>query len=187
VEENRRSGIDRRADNGDTTDERRQSERRSLLNTPEEVLNRLKSISMFKGLTDDQLSRMVSICSRRKYAPGELIYKAGDEANEMFILLRGKISIKFGTGVELRSIVPTGTVGEMGVFTGEPRSATVEADTECNSLNFNKTELLMLFRTDMELWIKIQANIIRDLSHKVRKDNEIIEELMYRVRSLEIL
>ena len=33
-----------------------------------------------------------------------------------------------------------------------------------------------LFRENMELWVKIQVNTIRDLAHKVRKDNEIIEK-----------
>ena len=187
MNENRRTGQDRRKNNENSSAERRESERRSLLNAPEEALNRLKTISMFRGLTNEQLGMMVGICSRKKYQSQQEIYHIGDESNEMFILLKGSISIKFASGAELRSIVPTGTVGEMGVFTGEPRSATVVTAAECVVLNFNKAELLKLFRNDVELWVKIQANIIRDLSQKVRKDNEIIEELMYRVRSLEIL
>jgi len=142
---------------------------------------------MFRGLTNEQLVKMVGICAKKKYQSQEEIYHIGDESSDMFILLKGSISIKFASGAELQSIVPTGTVGEMGVFTGEPRSATVVTASECVILNFNRDELLKLFRQDVELWVKIQANIIRDLSQKVRKDNEIIEELMYRVRSLEIL
>ena len=187
MEENRRAGQERRQNEETTAAERRKSDRRLLLNTPEEAMNRLKTISMFVGLTNEQLGIMVSICSRKKYKSQEQIYRIGDESNDMFILLKGTISIKFASGAELQSIVPTGTVGEMGVFTGKTRSATVVAATDCAVLNFNKAELLKLFRSDMELWVKIQANIIRDLAHKVRKDNEIIEELMYRVRSLEIL
>ena len=44
-----------------------------------------------------------------------------------------------------------------------------------------------LFHEDMELWVIIQANTIRDLAHKVPKDNVIIEELIHHVRTLEIL
>ena len=187
MEDTRREGQERRQVESNIPDERRESERRSLLSAPEKTVDRLKNMSIFKGLTEEQLNKMVRICSKKKFAYQEEIYRINDKSEDMFIILKGKISISFNTGIALQNIVPTGVVGEMGVFTGETRSATVIAGTDCLVLNINKYELIKLFRNDIELWVKIQSNVIRDLAHKVRKDNEIIEELMYRVRSLEIL
>jgi CRP-like cAMP-binding protein len=179
MKDNQRSDMDRHLNQAPADS--------SIPKESDETIQRLKNISMFNGLTREQLSKMVRICSKKKYASQDQIYKMGEESKDMFILLKGNISVIFSTGVELQSITPTGTVGEMGVFTGSPRSASVTASTDCVILNFNKDDLFRLFRSDLELWIKIQTNIIKDLSQKVRKDNEIIEELMYRIRSLEIL
>ncbi|MBN1293513.1 MAG: cyclic nucleotide-binding domain-containing protein [Candidatus Latescibacteria bacterium] len=186
--ENRRSGEDRRHQNTSASKERRHTpDRRALLKDPEGTMQRIKNIDMFKGLKDGQLRKMVSICAKKNYPSQHQIYTVGEESNDMFILFKGKISIAFNSGVEVQDIAPTGTVGEMGVFTGEPRSASVVANTDCIALVFSKTELFRLFKGDTELWIKILMNIIKSLSHKLRKDNQVIEELMYRVRSLEIL
>ena len=89
--------------------------------------------------------------------------------------------------MELQSISPAGTVGEMGIFTGGKRSASVFTVTNCNVLNFNKTELFRLFGQDKDLCIKILVNVIKDLSKRMRKDNIQLEELLYKIRALDLV
>ena len=186
--DNKRTGILRRQQQIPVSEEHRNNpDRRALLKDSEGTLQRLRNISLFKNLTDIQLREMAGICAKIIYPSQKTIYTIGDESKDMFILMKGKISITFNTGVEVQSISPTGTVGEMGVFTGEPRSASVIADTDCIALVFSKVELFKLFRKDSELWVKILMNTIMTLSQKLRKDNEVIEELMYKVRTLDIL
>jgi len=188
MDENIRSGMVRRQKHILTPEERRKNpERRVLLKDSERTIERLKNIAIFKNLSEKQLKKIAGICAKKNYMSQTKIYTIGEESKDMFILMKGKISITYNTGVEVQSITPTGTVGEMGVFTGEPRSATVIADTDCIAIVFSKVELFTLFRNDTELWIKILMNIIKSLSQKLRKDNEVIEELMYKVRTLEIL
>ena len=186
--DNNRSGMMRRQQQTPVSEEHRNNpDRRVLLKDSEGTLQRLRNISLFKNLTDFQLREMAGICAKKSYASQKKIYSIGEESKDMFILMKGKISITYNTGVEVQSISPTGTVGEMGVFTGEPRSASVIADTDCIALIFRKVELFKLFRKDTELWVKILMNTIKTLSQKLRKDNEVIEELMFKVRTLEIL
>ena len=65
----------------------------------------------------------------------------------------------------------------MGIFTGEPRSASVEASTDCILLIINRSEFFKLFERDYFLAFKILMNVIKDLSKKLRKNNIIIDEL----------
>jgi len=188
MDEIRRSGVDRRQQDVSTQNERRKVEdQRKLLKNPDQAIERFKKIPMFNGLTMEQLKKMLRICSRKNYKTQEYIYHMGEESKNMFILLKGEISIMFNTGLELQSITPAGAVGEMGIFTGEKRSASVVAVTDCIILNFNKEELFKLFSKDTDLAIKILLNVIRDLSKKLRKDNEKLEELLYRIRSLDLV
>ncbi len=65
----------------------------------------------------------------------------------------------------------------MGVFSGKKRSATVIADSECTLLTIFKTELLKVFRNDPVLGKQVTMNINKYLSHKLRINQAIIEEL----------
>lgn len=188
MQTNRRTGITRRKQQSSSSDERRKSEdRRMILKNPDEIIERFKKIPMFEGLTKTQLKRMLGICSKKKYNANDNIYSIGDDSKNMFILLKGKIGIMYKSGVDLQSISPAGTVGEMGIFTGNKRSANVVAVTECLILNFNKEELFTLFRNDTDLYIKILHNVIKDLCVKMSKGNEQIDQLLYRIRVLDIM
>jgi CRP-like cAMP-binding protein len=95
----------------------------------------------------------------------------------MFILLQGELKVVFDDGRELSRIRPVQTVGEMGIFTGENRSASVV--TAANSILFaiHRKELVDLFRKDSDLGILILTNVIRDISGKLKISNMLIEEL----------
>lgn len=184
----RRTGIARRRKQTSLSEkQRRGNERRSLEKNPDKIIERLRKIPMFEGLTTEQLKKMLSICSKKKFEISKNIYTIGEESDNMFILIKGKIGITFNTGVDLQSIAPAGIVGEMGIFTGEKRSANVVAETECMVLNFSRTELYRLFSSDANLHIKILMNIIKDLSKKMRGSNEQIDQLLYRIRVLDIM
>ena len=144
MDENRRSGLDRRQEDASAQSERRKVEdQRKLLKDPDQAIERFKKIPMFNGLTMEQLKKMLHICSKKNYKSQEYIYQMGEESKNMFILLKGEISIMFNTGLELQSITPAGAVGEMGIFTGGKRSASVIAVTDCITLNFSKKELML--------------------------------------------
>ncbi len=152
VKENRRSGIDRRDLDSDASEERREgAERRVILCQQIEYLQILEKIPIFRGLTPKQASRILKICSKRNVAKDEIICSAGDESNEIYILIKGLLGISFHKGKELSRIKPVGIVGEMGVFTGERRSANVSAMSDSIILVIHKAEILKLFRYDSDL------------------------------------
>ena len=68
----------------------------------------------------------------KSYAKGEQLCAEGEDRAEIYVLLSGELSIKSG-GVELSRITTSDIVGEMSLFTGLPRSATVEAEIDATS------------------------------------------------------
>lgn len=164
-----------------------QGEQRQLPGDSGKTIEQFKKIPMFRGLREKQLAEILKTCSRQKYAAQKPIYTIGEQSETMFVLLKGEISIMFSSGLEVKSIRPAGTVGEMGLFTGEPRSATVIALTDCHVLMFNRTALLTLFNKDKDLAIKILLNVVKELSKKMRQDNDKLEELLYRIRSIDLV
>ena len=75
---------------------------------------------------------LVDQCVRVEVAPGDIIARQGDPADALHFILDGRISILVGTGdqeIRVRSLRSHTTVGEMGLITGQPRNATIRAET----------------------------------------------------------
>ena len=178
MEEGRRSGSDRRDKNDiSIEDKRNPNERRSLIDQQYTYISLLEKIPVFKDLRIDQVKRILRICKQQKFPANTIICRADDESLHMYILIKGMLKVTLPDGRELSEISPVEIVGEMGIFTGEKRSATVMTVEDSVVLTIFSVELLNLFRCESELGIQILMNIIQDLSHKLRKSNAIIEEL----------
>lgn len=53
--------------------------------------NMLKEFNFFKDFTNEQLERLSSISAEETYAAGSQMYKKGDPARSLYILLEGKV------------------------------------------------------------------------------------------------
>lgn len=184
--EHSRSGEDLRQHNVPTTEEKRKNEdRRSLFQDYNKIIETYSKIPMFENLSKEQIQKILRICSKKRYPGLHYLYHAGEESNDMYILLKGKLNIKLRIGDVWKIVTKFGIVGEMGFFSGAKRSANVITDTECILLKLNKVEVLRLFQQDKDLHIKILQNVINDLTQKLLSDHEEIEELYYRMRAIE--
>ncbi len=66
----------------------------------------------------------------RPYAPGEVIFEAGDGGTQMFIVRTGSVELRVD-GEALETVGPGGMVGEMALIDAAPRSATAVAGLGC--------------------------------------------------------
>ena len=145
--------------------------------SPGQIIDVLERIPIFRGLTFEQFKRILMICSRQILPKDKVLCRSGDESHEIYILIRGRLKVTFDDGNEFSRIRPLGIVGEMGVFTGSKRSATVIASTKCTVLSIKKEDLIKVFSSDPVLGMMVQSNVIDDLSLKMITSNVIIEEL----------
>jgi len=115
-------------------------------------LQLLRGVDLFTGLKEDELEE---IAERLQYAPfarGDVITKQGDSAHWLYIVAFGEAEARYeSAGGETRAV---GTLhageffGEMGLFAGESRQATVVAktDVECYRLDRASVQGLLLSR-----------------------------------------
>jgi len=78
--------------------------------------------------------RLTEHCHRMEVRTGDVIAREGDTAASMHFILEGRIGIVVDLGdgrtVRVRSLGRHTTIGEMGLITGRPRSATIVAEAE---------------------------------------------------------
>ena len=136
----------------------------------------METLPILGDLTNDQFDSVLSICTKIELSAGKTIFKEGDSSSDMYILTDGAVKVML-LGVEIARIFPINTVGEMGIFTDEVRSATVVTLTKCSLLKISKVELYNLFNYDHDLYIQFQKSILQDMSKKMRANNEVIAKL----------
>lgn len=102
---------------------------------PQPARQLFAEIELFEALDDDQIDEIVAACEQIRYDAGQVLFEQGDEADALFIIGDGQLEVvgqsPMGEKVVLAVLEPGTVVGEMSLIEGGPRSATVEAVTDC--------------------------------------------------------
>ena len=94
------------------------------------------------------------------FGRGEAVIEEGMEGDSMFILVRGvaQVSIsKNGALIRVGSLRAGDCFGEMSFLTGEPRTATVRAEKDCEVLEISKSVMGELLRESPECLEQLSA------------------------------
>jgi CheY-like chemotaxis protein len=135
------------------------------------LLQVLHKIPIFQGLSPSQVKKILSLCQHCSHKPGALVCRSNTSSDEMYILLSGELVVSTAEGVRVATILPVTTVGEMGVITGQPRSATVEVSKQSNMFTIKRAKFDSLLRDDRDMRGVVYRNIIDVLSGKLTNDN----------------
>jgi sulfate permease, SulP family len=79
----------------------------------------------------ENADQLIQYCNRIEVQPNEIIVREGEPSNSMHFLLDGRVGIMVNAGttpIRVRSLGPHTTIGEMGLITRQPRSATMQAE-----------------------------------------------------------
>jgi small-conductance mechanosensitive channel len=134
------------------------------LREAETLAERLSAIDIFSPLTSDELNALAAGASARVFAPGETIIRAGDTGASMFVVHRGSVDVRVDADGSARTIKRLGEgafFGEMALFTGEPRTASVVAAEETEVLEIGHDAMRALFQTNPDL--------VEALSHTIKE------------------
>ena len=143
----------------------------SKSNSEKLMIQALRKIPIFTGLSPSQVKRVLSLCTYKQYEPGEFLCQGNAPSDEMYILLSGEVAIVTPDGMKVAMILPVTTVGEMGVITGQPRSATVEVTRPTAIFIIQKVQFAVALKEDVDMHGKVHKTIIDILSSKLSNDN----------------
>jgi small-conductance mechanosensitive channel/CRP-like cAMP-binding protein len=130
----------------------------------EEIEDRLATLSgveLFQTLTGEERHRLAAELSVAPFTRGEVITRQGAEAHWLYIMTRGEAEVRVAVDGNLSKKVATlregDFFGEMGLMTGEPRTATIVAQTEVECYRLDKDAFHQI--------IKSRPEIAEDISH----------------------
>gem|GEM_PF-6480516 len=126
----------------------------------------LRDVAFFNEIDDKTLDLLEQRLTRLALRAGGQLFAEGDESDALYVVVSGRLEIRVGDrpGAHLRSVAQIGAgevVGELGVLTGERRSAGAYAVRD--------TELIMLGRTAFENLMKESPQSIVSLTRLIAR------------------
>jgi CRP-like cAMP-binding protein len=120
-----------------------------------EVFRLLFQIEEFEPLNDAELWKLSEQAIRWVYPAGYVIVRQDDEGDSLFVLAEGLLQVSMripdGQTLAIRKLAPGHCFGEMSLLTGAPRSANVEAETECVVYEIRKEHLLSVMEKNQRI------------------------------------
>ncbi|MEX0801258.1 MAG: cyclic nucleotide-binding domain-containing protein [Dehalococcoidia bacterium] len=131
----------------------------------------LKKVPIFAKLEDKHLKQLAGIMVPRKFAAGDVVVKEGDAGAGVFLISSGQVEVVKGDDV-LNTLGPGEFFGEMSLFEGFPRSATVRAmeDTEC--LAMTRWD----FRAELSQHAEIAVAVLETVVRRLREADVKLSE-----------
>ena len=103
----------------------------------------------------------------RVFKQGEVIFREGDPATELYVIKSGRVDVTTGNRL-LATLDDNGIFGEMALIDKTPRSATVTAATDVELVPVNEKQFLFLVSQTPFFALKV----MRVLAGRLRAANK---------------
>ena len=159
----------------------------------------LREEPLFECLSDDQIDNLVKEARLNCFGRGENVIKEGAEGDSMFILLRGAARVwvsKNGSSIPVATLSAGDCFGEMSLLTGESRTATVQAESDCYVLEIGKPVMAGVIRDSPDCLERLSELLARrklenegvlkeaaSQAHNQRKEREYTASFLHRLRT----
>jgi small-conductance mechanosensitive channel/CRP-like cAMP-binding protein len=124
----------------------------------------LERLELFKALTEEERRELAGGLENATFARGETITRQGAEAHWLYVIAEGRVDIRVSVEGNTRSVATLGSndfFGEMGLLTGEPRSASVVALTDVHCYRLGKEVFETVLRRRPEIAGQISSTLAR--------------------------
>lgn len=127
---------------------------RRLQQDTAETIRLLAQCELLRHLPAEDIGEILPLVRRRTLAPGEVLFRAGDQGDALYIVAKGRVEVVEGDGPGAGSIAELGqgqAFGEMALLSGEPRTATIRAAGAADLLAIGREDFIRLMAEDSQL------------------------------------
>src|ERR1700722_641287 len=140
----------------------------------------LADVELFEHVSDEDRVRLAEFIDIMQLVAGETLFKAGAPGESLYVVRSGEIElfIRDTAGQKIAlAIAGVGEVfGELALLDRGPRTATAIALTDCELLELDRDDLLLLFQKSPNAALRLLAA----MSHMTRKADELLRTRVSR-------
>ncbi len=112
-------------------------------------LSTLACVPLLAGADAEALEALAADAYPRRVLAGEWLIREGDDAEDLYVVLRGRLRAVAGAdGRTLRVLGPGAAIGELALLTGSARSASVQAVRDSTLLQLGRGRFVELMERD---------------------------------------
>jgi len=130
----------------------------------------------FAMLTAEQRDALLLHASRRKVKAGTLVVRRGAAADELYVVLTGKlkagVTLATGRDATFDFLGPNEVFGEIALFAGGTRTADIAAVEDCELLVLHRPEVLQAIRQEPD----IATTLLQVMAERIVNLSEAIED-----------
>lgn len=125
-------------------------------------------------ISDSDMDEVITGALIKRFAAGEALFKEGDAADGLHLIRRGSVTISRMIGdkeVVLSYLAAGNYVGEMALLSDAPRSATVRAAVNCETILLLAKAFNAMLMKNATLRGGIEARVLERISKNVQQEN----------------
>lgn len=138
--------------------------------TLETEVQSLRQVPMFRDVDPARLKLLAFTSERVQFAEGQRFFSQGDPSDAAYVILDGRASVLLNTpggDIQVAELGSNALVGEMGILSDTPRSATIMAAEPTTALRIDKRVFLEL----LAQFPQMSLAIMRELAKRLERTN----------------
>jgi CRP-like cAMP-binding protein len=125
---------------------------------------------MFRDVDPARLKLLAFTSERVQFSDGQRFFSQGDPSDAAYVILDGRASVLLNTpggDIQVAELGSNALVGEMGILSDTPRSATIMAAEPTTALRIDKRVFLEL----LAQFPQMSLAIMRELAKRLERTN----------------
>ena len=138
--------------------------------TLETEVQSLRHVPMFRDIDPARLKLLAFTSERVQFAGVQRFFSQGDPSDAAYVLLDGRASVLLNTPngeIQVAELSSNALVGEMGILSDTPRSATIMASEPTTALRIDKRVFLEL----LAQFPQMSLSVMRELAQRLERTN----------------
>jgi predicted RND superfamily exporter protein len=146
------------------------------------LASELQSAPLFYGMSMLEIKKLTLLGKVIACKEGDYLIRAGDQGNQIFILLSGSATVKRedqkeGKVLYISKLFPGALIGEISLLRDVTRTASVTAEQDSSFLEINWASLVRLQKSAKRISIKLFKNMARILGKRLVEMTDKVQEL----------
>jgi len=133
------------------------------------------------GFQEIDAARLVNRLEQVEFDQGESLAHQGEKANDLFFIEHGKLSIYLELEnkkrIRLQTLDMRALVGELGLYLGTTRSASIIADEPSVAYRLSKSAQVEIKQKDPDLAIALHEYVARTLAERLAETTKMVAKL----------
>jgi CRP/FNR family transcriptional regulator, cyclic AMP receptor protein len=136
----------------------------------------LRTISLFRGFSDDELAEIAGLFTRALPRDGGVVFEVDETAACLYLLAAGEVVLE-RPGDDTYRLRPPALIGELGALTGLLRSTRAIAQSDAELWALEAATLQRFLGDNQELGVRFLVNLLEVVADKVDRDQRRMADM----------